>query len=176
MADPASSDAVATAARCPWCSADLPGGAGASCAACGAILTGEPERQLPGVTAIDSDAIARGARTPPPVRRSRLLSWISGDDGAEFDTPAQPGSLAPPLPDVRREMLRLEIEAEVASMQAEAEWIVSEAQADARAAAVTTETAEAVTVPGDAAAAPAVAVSASGPSAPSAELRDSPPA
>jgi hypothetical protein len=134
MPDQASSEAVATVARCPWCSADLPGDAGASCPACGAILSGEPERQLPGVTAIDADAIVRAARTPIPVRRNRLLSWISGDDSADFETPADPGSLAPPQPDVRREMIRIEIEAEVASMQADGEWVVADVRPGAEAA------------------------------------------
>lgn len=135
MADQRASDATATVAHCPWCSADLPTAHGPNCPSCGATLAGEPERPLPGVTAVDAEAIVRAARTPTPQRRSRLLSWISGDDGSEAETPAQPGSLAPPPPEVRREILRLELEAEVANLQAEAESVVSEAEVDARAEA-----------------------------------------
>ena len=118
-------------AHCPWCSAELSGATAPSCSSCGATLAAEAEPTLPGVTAVDSDAI-RAARARTPQRRSRLLSWISGDDPGEEESPAPPGSLALPPPDVRREMLRLELEAEVANLQAEAESIVSESEADAR--------------------------------------------
>ena len=132
MADDRLTERAATVARCPWCSADLPATASTNCPSCGATLV-EPDGSVPGVNAIDADAIVRAARTATPVRRSRLLSWISGEDGGEEEeTPAPPGSLAPPPPDVRREMLRLELQAEYANLQAEAESIVSEAQADAR--------------------------------------------
>lgn len=53
------------------------------------------------------------------------MSWISGEYD-EGDRPAPPGSVSLPSPEVRREMLRLEIEAEVAHLQAEAELIASE--------------------------------------------------
>jgi len=77
------------------------------------------------VTAIDAEAIVRAARAATPVRRNRLLSWISGDDPPEAGTPAEPGSLSPPPPDVRREMMRLALEAEVANLQAEADSFAS---------------------------------------------------
>jgi hypothetical protein len=118
-------------AHCPWCSAELREPAASSCPSCGATLAGEAEPSLPGVTAVDNDAI-RAARMPAPQRRSRLLSWISGEDSGVEEAPAPPGSLAPPPPDVRREMLRLELEAELTNLQAEAESIVSESEADAR--------------------------------------------
>ena len=117
-------------AHCPWCSAELHGPV-SSCPSCGATLAGDAEPSLPGVTAVDNDAI-RAARMPAPQRRSRLLSWISGEDSGADEAPAPPGSLAPPPPDVRREMLRLELEAELTNLQAEAESIVSETEADAR--------------------------------------------
>ena len=55
------------------------------------------------------------------------MSWISGEYDEEADKPAPPGSLSPPPPEVRREMLRLELEAQVANLQAEAGAIAAEA-------------------------------------------------
>jgi hypothetical protein len=89
---------------------------------------------VPGVNALDAEAISRAARLTTPIRRSRLLSWITGEDDFEDEAPAAPGSLALPPPDVRREMVRLELQAEYANLQAEAESIVSEAEAEARGA------------------------------------------
>jgi hypothetical protein len=118
--------------HCPWCSAPLPSEDETACPSCGATLVGDAEAALPGVTALDAEAIIRNARNATPQRRSRLLSWISGEYDEGGDAPAPPGSLAPPPPAVRREMLRLELEAEVASLQAETEAIVSEAEVEAR--------------------------------------------
>jgi hypothetical protein len=80
------------------------------------------------VTAIDAEAIVRGARAATPERRSRLLTWITGEEPTDEETPAAPGSLEPPPPAVRREMLRMEIEAEVADLQAEAGSLAAEAR------------------------------------------------
>jgi hypothetical protein len=113
---------------CPWCSVELPSAATTDCPSCGAILVGEPETAVPGVTAIDAEAIVRNARAPVPERRSRLLGWITGDEGSDAETPAPPGSLEPPPPAVRREMLRMELEAEVAELQAEVGALASEAR------------------------------------------------
>jgi hypothetical protein len=57
------------------------------------------------------------------------MSWISGEY-SEDEKPAPPGSLSPPPPAVRREMLRLELEARVANLQAEAGAIAAEAAVD----------------------------------------------
>lgn len=113
---------------CPWCSADLPSRQEVTCPSCGATLVGEVEAAVPGVTAIDAEAIVRGARSAAPERRSRLLTWITGEEGAEDETPAAPGSLDPPPPEVRREMLRMELEAVVADLQAEAGALASDAR------------------------------------------------
>jgi hypothetical protein len=131
MVDDAAPAADATP-HCPWCSAALPSANEAACPSCGATLHGDTDTSLPGVTALDAEAIIRNSRNATPQRRNRLLSWISGeyDEGAE--APAPPGSLAPPDAEVRREMLRLELEAEVANLQAEAATIVSEAEVEAR--------------------------------------------
>ncbi len=113
------------------------------CATCGAALV-EPDASVPGVTAIDAQAISRTARAVSTVRRNRLLSWISGDFPEDDETPARPGTLGPPPPDVRREILRLQMEAEYANLKAEAESITSEAQLEARESA---QTATAVATP-----------------------------
>jgi hypothetical protein len=54
------------------------------------------------------------------------MSWISGEY-QDDEKPAPPGSLAPPPPEVRREMLKLEIAAQVANLQAEAGAMAAEA-------------------------------------------------
>jgi hypothetical protein len=115
--------------RCTWCSAVLPPNHTAStCPSCGATLKGEGEAAVPGLTAIDADAILRNARgTNKPKSRSRLLGWISGDYESEGTEGAAPGSLSPPPVEVRREMLRLELEAQVANAQAEVEAMAADA-------------------------------------------------
>jgi len=85
---------------------------------------------VPGVTAIDAEAIIRAGRDAKPRQRSRLMSWISGEY-PEDEAPAPPGSLDPPSADVRREMLRLELEAQVANLQAEAGAMAAEQAVDA---------------------------------------------
>ena len=129
MADQTLSADRPSEAVCPWCSAaivpDSP-----TCPSCGASLESEEERDLPGLTAVDT-AILRGEKKP--ASRSRLLSWISGDytaDAVPSATDAQ--ALAPPDPAVQREIIRLELEAEVANLQAEADALLSDAVVEGR--------------------------------------------
>jgi hypothetical protein len=97
------------------------------CPSCGATLLGDGDTSVPGLTAIDAEAILRSARAAKAKPRSRLLGWISGDyDDEAGETTAAPGSLAPPPADVRREMLRLELEAQVANAQAEVESMAAD--------------------------------------------------
>jgi hypothetical protein len=115
---------------CPWCSAALKPGM-ATCPSCGAILTSEGDADLPGVTAVDQ-AVLRGEKKQP-AGRNRLLSWISGEyPDADAPEVADAQALAPPEPDVRREITRLALEAEVANLQAEADSILSEAAVEGR--------------------------------------------
>lgn len=117
-------------AVCPWCSAPRPDPTAENCASCGAHLVGAAEEALPGLTAVDPVAIVRSKQA---VRqRSRLLSWLSGDDGDDVFTPAEGQALAPPDLDVRREMIRLELEAAVAALQAENDALLAEAVAEGR--------------------------------------------
>jgi hypothetical protein len=116
MADPMTGPIT----RCPWCSAELPAPDANRCPSCQAQLTSATgtEPQLPGVTTLDAEAILK-ARAELARPRSRLLSFITGEAPTETAGPASPDSLAPPSGDVRREMLRLQIEAEVADLEAE---------------------------------------------------------
>jgi hypothetical protein len=115
--DPSSAPA---APRCPWCSAELPAADVRVCPSCTANLTTDTEVQLPGLTALDLERLAFRRATAP--KKSRLMSWISGDSDYENanDPVAQPGSLEPPPFEVRREMLRIEMAALIADLTAEA--------------------------------------------------------
>lgn len=106
--------------HCPWCSAALASTDLAICSSCGAQLNPAHDSDVPGVTTIDVKALAWKAGSAP--RRNKILSWISGESD---DTPdlsgASAGAVEPPSLAVRREMLRLELEAEGISLPAELE-------------------------------------------------------
>lgn len=123
-------DASTPVPRCMWCSAALPSDSETTCPSCGATLVGEGDNNVPGVTAIDAAAIVRGGREAKPRSRNRIVSWISGDYPEE-EAHAPEGSLAPPPPEVQREMLRLELEAQVANLQAEASALAAEQAVEA---------------------------------------------
>jgi hypothetical protein len=129
MLDDATAGESAPEIRCMWCSAILPSAHETTCQSCGATLVGEGESAVPGLTAIDAEAILRSARAAGKSKpRGRLLSWISGEYEPEDAAAAPaPGSLAPPPAEVRREMLRLELEAQVANAQAEVEALAADA-------------------------------------------------
>jgi len=133
MVDETLSGAGSAASVCPWCSAPV-AGAPQNCPSCGAVLDGDvADPALPGVTAIDAAAIVR-AKMPTPRTRSRLLSWISGDYPEEANAGGgDTADLAPPDLEVRREILRLELEAEVANLQAEADALRAEAKIEGHA-------------------------------------------
>jgi hypothetical protein len=106
--------------RCPWCSAPLPPGDHESCPSCSATLTNPAaaEPDIKGVTTLDPMAIIQ-ARAEVARPRNRILSFITGEAPGETEKTANPESLAPPALAVRREMRRLEIEAERADLEAE---------------------------------------------------------
>lgn len=112
--------------RCPWCSAVIPAGSEV-CPACGAALVASADGGVPGVTAIDTDAVLRSRSAGKS--RGGLLGFLSGETGDTVDAPtaAEMSSLAPPGADVRIEMMRLELEAERQRIEAE----VAEAAAEA---------------------------------------------
>ena len=126
--------AVAAVPRCPWCSAPLPSATGDTCPECGATLVGpgSDQQSLPGVTTLDTDAILR-ARSAVSRPRSRLLSFITGEvDDSTTTGSNSPDSIAPPSEDVRREMLKMALAAEVADLEAEVQARVVEAEVEAR--------------------------------------------
>jgi hypothetical protein len=74
---------------------------------------------IKGVTTLDTEAILR-ARSDVARPRGRLLSFITGEVPVELGGEKEAASLAPPDDAVRLEMLRLQMEAERADLEAEA--------------------------------------------------------
>jgi len=103
------SDEMAT---CPWCSAQVPAEA-SRCPSCNAALRDAADGDVLGVTQVDLAAASRLARLKPPGRIAMLL-------GAEKTTenPELSGRIEPPSDEVRAEMLRLELAAIDAEIQA----------------------------------------------------------
>ena len=115
---------------CPWCSATVVPGS-PTCPSCGAILESDEDRDLPGLTAVDPAALRPESK---PASRNRLLSWISGEYPDEAPSPNEAQALAPPDAEVQREIIRLELEAEVHNLQAERDALLSEAVVEGRVA------------------------------------------
>jgi len=113
---------------CPWCSAAVVPGS-PTCASCGAILETDEDRDVPGLTAVDPAALRPESK---PASRNRLLSWISGEYPDDATSPSDAQALAPPDAEVQREILRLELEAEVANLEAERDSLLSEAVVEGR--------------------------------------------
>ncbi len=113
---------------CPWCSAAVVPGS-PTCASCGAILESDEDRDVPGLTAVDLAALRSEAK---PASRNRLLSWISGEYPDEAPSASEAQALAPPDAEVQREIIRLELEAEVHNLQAERDALLSEAVVEGR--------------------------------------------
>lgn len=97
---------------CPWCSATVPAEA-VQCPSCGAALRDVVAEDIAGVTQVDLAATSRLARLKPP---GRIAMWL----GAErtTDNPELSGSVEPPSEEVRKEMLRLELAAIDAEIEA----------------------------------------------------------
>lgn len=107
---------------CPWCSAPLPDPAVERCPSCDAALTAvaDAPSDIKGVTTLDTEAILRArSEVSRPQRGNRLLSFITGEMPVDTSSPANPDVFAPPPNEVRREMLRLQLEAERADLTAE---------------------------------------------------------
>ncbi len=107
---------------CPWCSGAL-APAAKDCPSCGAQLIADSESDLPGLTTVDP----RPRRAEASLKsRNRLLSWISGDDGEDVPTKAEAQAVARPDTAVQMEILRLQIEADLADLKAEAASIAAD--------------------------------------------------
>lgn len=114
--------------RCPWCSAILASADDARCPSCNAALRDTADKDLPGVTAIDHEAILRSRK--PVAKPSGLIGWLSGSYQEAPEAPPAPETFSPPDPAVRREMLRMELAAMEARIEAqrvelEAELVVT---------------------------------------------------
>jgi hypothetical protein len=130
VTDPSAQRVPGHESRCPWCSSVVPPDA-PTCPTCGAALREPPDADaaIPGVTKVDPGVSVRR----PLKRPNRLVGWLagegdplppdplppgSGSGGAAGLAAAGPFSVEPPSPDVRREMLRLEVEAIRAELEA----------------------------------------------------------
>ncbi len=109
---PAKKQPVGESTTCSWCSASVPAEA-ARCPSCGAGLRDVVDDDVPGVTAVDLQATTRLARLKPP---GRVAMWL----GAErtTDNPDLTGRIEPPSEEVRQEMLRIELAAIDAEIEA----------------------------------------------------------
>ena len=86
MADPMTGPAP----HCQWCSALLPAADLPTCPSCGATLTSTTGgEEIKGVTTLDPEAILR-ARSEVARPRSRLLSFITGEQPVEVGGPVRP--------------------------------------------------------------------------------------
>jgi hypothetical protein len=103
---------------CPWCSAVLPSPDTTDCPSCEARLVEPLDVVIPGVTAVDPVLLAAAA-APRKVKRT-FGSLLVGDDN-EIPPPseAEMPALARPDAEVRREILRLEMEAKLIALRAE---------------------------------------------------------
>ena len=116
---------AAPGARCPWCSAPIASADDVTCGACGATLQGDPAVEIPGLTAIDAQHASRAA-APRKVRRTFGALFVGGDDEIQQPSAAELPALALPDAEVRREMLRLQLDAELADLTARAAAMAAE--------------------------------------------------
>jgi len=110
---PARSKPSGETTTCPWCSSTVPVEA-VTCPSCGAQLRDSADGDVLGVTQIDPSAVSRVKRVKP----RRLTSWITGDIPAEEEDNG--GKVEPPTADVKREMLKMELAAIDAELEARA--------------------------------------------------------
>jgi hypothetical protein len=116
---------AAPGVHCPWCSAPIASPEDVTCGACGATLQGDAAIEIPGVTAIDGQHASRAA-TPRKVRRTFGALFVGGDDEIPPPSEAELPALAMPDAEVRREMLRLQLDAELADLTARAAALAAE--------------------------------------------------
>ena len=99
-------------ATCPWCSATVPVEA-AKCPSCGAALRDAVDGDVLGVTAVDVAATTKLARLSKP---GRLATWLGAEETAV--SPELTGRIEEPSEEVKKEMLRLELAAIDAEIEA----------------------------------------------------------
>jgi hypothetical protein len=103
---------------CPWCSAVLPAADATDCPACHARLVEPLDVVIPGVTAVDPVLLAAAA-APRKVKRTFGSLFVGDDNEIPPPSEAEMPALARPDAEVRREILRLEMEAQLAALKAE---------------------------------------------------------
>lgn len=111
--EPTSTDAT-TGPVCPWCSEPLLAADVDHCPRCGATMTAEQEPVIPGVTTIQPEILAKQARAAKPKRGGLMSLFVGREDeqpNVQQPTEAELPALAQPSVEVRREMLRIELEA-----------------------------------------------------------------
>ncbi|MEO8469976.1 MAG: hypothetical protein ABI573_09950 [Chloroflexota bacterium] len=116
--------APANMPHCPWCSATMDTVDAARCPSCNAQLREESAAEVPGVTRVDLEKVLT-SRKPPP-RQSGLMGWLSGSYPEEVDSPDAQREVSPPDEAVRREMIRMEIAAIEARVEAERAELAAE--------------------------------------------------
>lgn len=99
--------------RCPWCSTPVTTDT-ATCPSCGAALHEDGEHEIPGVTQVDPKSPALQA---PEPAGGGVIGWLSGEYVPE-PTQAELASVEPPSDAVRREMLKIEVDALRAELEA----------------------------------------------------------
>lgn len=104
-------EAAAATETCPWCSAKVAASA-KTCPSCGASLRDAVDEEILGVTQIDPAAVSRASRIKP----GRLATWLGAEDTAPPSDLG--GHVEPPSKEVREEMLRLELAAIDAEIEA----------------------------------------------------------
>jgi hypothetical protein len=98
-----------TASRtCPWCSASIPAGT-TVCPSCGDSVVPATTGDIPGVTVVDSIAGMHDDEGLVPDAIDPL-SWLSAGRGGQ---PGNEAAVLPPSEEVRREMRRMALEAEI---------------------------------------------------------------
>ncbi|TAL08769.1 MAG: hypothetical protein EPO00_06745 [Chloroflexota bacterium] len=130
MTDPVQGEGMPAAAplQCPWCSATLDSADAARCPSCNAILRESTGSEVPGVTSVDLDAVLRSRK--PPSRQSGFIGWLSGSYQEAPGPEAERSEVSPPDEDVKREMVRMEIAAIEARMEAERLELAAERAAE----------------------------------------------
>ncbi len=117
---PASHRSEDETTTCPWCSATV-AVAAATCPSCGASLREAADGDILGVTQVDPAAVARTKR----IRSRNIAAFLGvGDDP---DEEASTGKVEPPSDAVKREMLRLELAAIDAEIEAKAQAVAAQA-------------------------------------------------
>jgi hypothetical protein len=93
---------------CPWCSTSIPGGATA-CPKCGATAEGSVVQEIPGLTVVEPKATLGPDEGLVPDKLDPKAWLEAGHGGGAIDLEA----VRPPSEAVRREMRKIELEAEI---------------------------------------------------------------